>query len=204
ALGSLREANDRLRDLGTDPDDDLDTLAGKARQAEARSSATDLAGYFNDAKLALEVGRSRSNSPDPAEIALDQLLDCLELAEQKGGIGHWLAQWNAMMRDPNATQDITRRADIAQSIRAGIEFQKEMLRELQGTWRGESVAEPAEAVDVPQLLDTIADEIARQSEEALYNDRFETASKLEAARNTLKRTGIRESTAERLRQATTE
>jgi hypothetical protein len=82
-------------------------------------------------KLVLEAGRPRSKDPSPEQINLDRLLDLLELAEQKGGIGDWLARWNAMMRDPSQRTDISRMADMAESIRSGIEFQKALIRELE-------------------------------------------------------------------------
>ena len=167
-------------------------------EAEARANGTDLAGYFNDYKLAFEAGRPRSKNLSPEQVHLDRLLDWLELAEQKG-IGNWLAQWNAMMRDPFQRTDISRMADIAESIRAGIEFQKSMVRELDLLER-EGIEGPPEAEDVLSLLNSIAYEISRQLGEALVK-RFEAGSKLAVARNTLRRNSDRESRAEAVRQA---
>ena len=200
AMSSLTAANSGLVKLYAGPGETfLDTRDAKDLKAEARANGTDLAGYFNDYKLAFEAGRPRSKNLSPEQVHLDRLLDWLELAEQKGGIGNWLAQWNAMMRDPFQRTDISRMADIAESIRAGIEFQKSMVRELDLLER-EGIEGPPEAEDVLSLLNSIAYEISRQLGEALVK-RFEAGSKLAVARNTLRRNSDRESRAEAVRQA---
>jgi hypothetical protein len=194
ALQSLTAANKGLAMLYAGPNEGfLDAQGGKDWKAEARACATDLAGYFNDYKLALEAGRPRSKNPSPEQIRLERLLDWLELAEQKGGIGDWLTQWNALMRDPFQRTDISRMADVAESIRAGIEFQKALIREL-------DLQGPPEAKEVLSLLNSIAFEISRQLGEAIAK-RFVEGNKLGAARNTLKRNSDRESRAEAVRQA---
>jgi hypothetical protein len=200
ALQSVTAANNGLAKLYAGPNEGfLDAQGGKDWKAEARACGTDLAGYFNDYKLALEAGRPRSKNPNPEQIRLDRLLDWLELAEQKGGIGDWLAQWNALMKDPYQRNDISRMADIADSIRAGIEFQKALIRELDLLGK-EDIQGPPEAKEVLSLLNSIAFEVSRQLGEGL-SKHFEAGSKLVVARNTLKRNSDRESRAEAVRQA---
>jgi hypothetical protein len=200
ALQSLNAANNGLAKLYAGPNEGFfDTRGGKDLKTEARANGTDLAGYFNDYKLALEAGRPRSKSPSSEQIHLDRLLDWLELAEQKGGISGWLAQWNAMMRDPFQRTDISRMADVAESIRAGIEFQKAMIRELDLLDK-EGIEGPPQAEDVISLLNSIAYEISRQLGEALAK-RFEAGSKLTGARNSLKRSSDHESRIETVRKA---
>jgi hypothetical protein len=110
----------------------------------------------------------------------------LELAEQKGGIGDWLARWNAMMRDPSQRTDISRMADMAESIRLGIEFQKALIRELE--------------LLAISLLNSIAYEISRQLGEALAKS-FQAGSKLVVAGNTLGQKAIMpEATLDSIRQ----
>jgi hypothetical protein len=200
ALRSLTDANIGLAKLYSGSGEGfLGTPGGEDWKAKARACGTDLAGYFNDNKLVLEAGRPRSKDLSPEQIDLQRLLDCLELAEQKGGIGDWLAQWNALMRDPFQRTDISRMADIAESIRAGIEFQKALIRELD-LLEKEGVEVPPEADEGISLLNSIAYEISRQLGEAL-NNRFEAGSKLAGARNTLKRNSDRERLGETVRQA---
>jgi hypothetical protein len=200
AMSSLTAANNGLAKLYAGPGEGfLDTREGEDLKAEARACGTDLAGYFNDYKLELEAGRPRSKNPSPEQIHLDRLLDWLELAEQKGGIGDWLAQWNAMMRDPYQRTDISRMADIAESIRAGIEFQKALIREME-LLEKEDITAPPQAEEVLSLLNSIAFEVSRQLGEGLAKH-FEAGSKLVSARTTLKRNSNRESRAEAVRQA---
>ncbi|HRI39406.1 MAG TPA: hypothetical protein PLO50_12700 [Nitrospira sp.] len=180
--------------------------AGSKRElsGEAKESSTDLAGYFNDYKLSFDV--LKNVSPNEA-----RLFDWLEIAERRGGIGHWLEQWNAIMRDPAQRGDYSRIADIASSITLGIEFQKALIQEMarieskpDGTLPG---IEPVNKCDFPEdaelvkdLLDSVAGEISRQLSEGL-NGRFETGSQLVAVRNAYKRINPREGFVERVRQA---
>ena len=192
ALKSLSDASNGLQKLYAG-DKAFATEERGDWKAKARAGATDLAGYFNDNKLVLEAGRPRAEYP-----MVQRLLDLLELAEQKGGIGDWLAQWNAMMRDPNQRTDFSRMADIAESIRAGIEFQKAMIRELD--LEGLERPQKEKVEDAISLLNSIAYEISRQLV-GTTNAKFEAGSKLVVARDTLKRNSDRESRAETVRQA---
>ncbi|MBX3327244.1 MAG: hypothetical protein U0223_08345 [Nitrospira sp.] len=151
-------------------------------RGRAKESSADLAGYFNDYKLSLELTDNLSK--------LDtQLFEVLEFAERKGGIGHWLEQWNALMRDRNQRTDLSKMTDIADSIRAGIEFQNALLEQnySEDPKRLETVVDD----QVRAHLNTLAFEISRQVTEALQG-RFEMDSPFSAARNTLKREDPRE------------
>ena len=180
--------------------------AGSERKlsSAAKESSADLAGYFNDYKLSFDV--HEKGSPNYA-----RLFDWLEIAERRGGIGHWLEQWNAIMRDPAQRGDYSRIADIASSITQGIEFQKALIQEMtlieskpEGTLPG---IEPVNKGDFPEdaelvkdLLDSMAGEVSRQLSEA-RNGRFETGSQLVAVRNAYRRINPREQVVESVRQA---
>jgi|CXWL01.1.fsa_nt_gi hypothetical protein len=187
AQKSLNAATAHLTKTGTVPINDLvSELRGRAKE-----SSTDLAGYFNDYKLSLEKKDNLSK--------LDvQLFELLEFAERKGGIGHWLEQWNALMRDPAQRTDVSKMADIADSIGAGIEFQKALLEEnfSKDPERLRTIMDEK----VKEHLNSLAFEISRQVTEALQG-RFETASPLSAARNTLKGEDPREGKARAIQQA---
>lgn len=203
ALQSVTAAHNGLTMLYANPKEGFSGGKSEDLRVQARASSTDLAGYFNDYKLSLEPGNRTSPNHN-------RLFDWLELAEQKGGIGDWLTQWNALMRDPSQRTDYSRMADIADSIRTGIEFQKALIREM-GEFEGDPsstdpdnpktpLEAPEEATSVFSLLNSVGFEISRQLGEALAN-RFETGSQLIAARNSLKQNNARERDAERVRQA---
>ena len=187
AQRSLNAATTRLTEIGTVPINDLvSELRGQAKE-----SSVDLEGYFNDYKLSLESIEGLSK--------LDiQLFELLELAEQKGGIGHWLEQWNALMRDPAQRTDVSKMADIADSIRAGIEFQKALLEQ---NFKGDPELEDTVVEHyVSAHLGSIAFEISRQVSEALQG-RFETDSPLRAAGNSLKGEDPREGKSRAIQRA---
>lgn len=191
AQKSLKAATTRLTEISTVQVNDLDLVSELRRQA--KESSTDLAGYFNDYKLSLE------NKKDLSKLDI-QLFELLELAEQKGGIGHWLEQWNALMRDPAQRTDVSKMADIADSIRAGIEFQMALLE--QNFSKDPDLEKTVVEHYVRTHLSSIAFEISRQVSEALQG-RFETGSPLSAARNALKGEDPREGQAKAIQQAVT-
>jgi hypothetical protein len=184
---------------------DLKTLAnfqGKQNEvadqwkAKAQKCRGDLPGFWNDFKheLGCEVG-DRAAAP-----GLNGVLDLLELAEQKGGLGTWLEEWNVVLTKQGGwSWDLIE--ESITNIKVGIQFCKAMLdagieRDRRGDATTRGIREKLHFA-----LDAIASEIARQVDEIYNGNRVDVGKDLDAVVERLKEASPRAQIDERLHVA---
>src|SRR5262249_32058643 len=99
--------------------------AAKPWEARARTSRTDLAGYWNDVRH--EVGvRIRADGFPQADAALiSKALDLLEAADGDGGFTPWLERWRGEVSYTKPSYEEC--ADAAAAIEKSVKFTMELL-----------------------------------------------------------------------------
>jgi predicted RNase H-like HicB family nuclease len=132
----------------------------KPRTEKARG---DLPGLWNDVKLDLASRAGTSADPQTAK-RLNTALDLLELAEQRGGLGTRLEEWNELVSSRNYSWDLL--AETAGQIQQGIEFCEQVAKESFGDTYGRGME-----VEMIFALDAIASEITREADEILSSSR---------------------------------
>jgi hypothetical protein len=160
----LRSSNNALKSMvqGFLADPAADTV-----REELRRRRGDLAGTFNDTKLALAATLPRDGNASPQEVERRKVLDWLQYAEDKGKLADCLDQWN----DARRNQDWERMAQLSDAIRDGITYDKTIVED----WFGKldsSLAKDERVVEqrdrLRSLLDGIAFEVSQEAERAMF------------------------------------
>ena len=162
----LRYSNNALKTMAQGF---LANPAADTVREELRRRRGDLAGTFNDTKLALAATLPRDGNASPQEVARRKVLDWLQFAEDKGKLADCLDQWNEAMR----SSDWERMAQLSDAIRDGITYDKAIVEDWfseldKSLAKDESVVEQRDRLR--SLLDGIAFEISRQAERAMFGN----------------------------------
>jgi hypothetical protein len=142
--------------------------AALARWKRTERARGDLAGLWNDVKLELGSRPFTSANPETAKRS-NTALDLLEVAEQRGGLGTRLDQWNELVSSQMYSWDLL--AETAGEIKQGIEFCKEMVDQGFGDISGLGNEAQINRKDLIDALEAIASEIAREADEILSDSR---------------------------------
>jgi len=172
----------------------------KPRIEKAR---VDLGGFWNDVKLELGSRAGTSANPDTAKRT-NTALDLLEVAEQRGGLGTRLEQWNELVSSQMYSYDLL--AETAGEIKQGIEFCKEMVKEAFDRELGLGKEAEKNRSDLISALDAIASEIAREADKILGGEgsqgsRVDPGKPFDAVRERFKDVSPRTGITERLHDA---
>ena len=169
----------------------------KPRIEKAR---VDLGGFWNDVKLELGSRAGTSANPDTAKRT-NTALDLLEVAEQRGGLGTRLEQWNELVSSQMYSYDLL--AETAGEIKQGIEFCKEMVKEAFDRELGLGKEAEINRSDLISALDAIASEISREADKILGEEgsRLDPGKPLDAVRERFKDVSPRTGITERLHDA---
>ena len=145
----------------------LATPTAQTVREELRRRRGDLAGTFNDTKLALAATLPREGNLSPPELARRAVLDWLQFAEDKGNLADCLDQWNEAMRGG----EWERMAQLSDAIRDAITYNKAMVED----WFGaldKSVAKDKDVIEqrdrLRSLLDGIAFEVSQEADRAMF------------------------------------
>jgi hypothetical protein len=194
--GSLDNASQRLRSLATVRRGSIDTTEAAKWRETVSAYRGDLSGFWNDIKVEV-AGRGGSSTAENNLIST--AADLLEAAERKGGLSGWLDRWKDAIAAPGNELSWEELGDLADRVRAGIEFCTALVDEAFG-----SQTAGRSRTNLHLALDAIAAEVAREIEAFRKMDRIGVAgTELEAVKDRLKVQDRRAGVEERLHQAWT-